>query len=317
MQWGTLFSVLIHLGLLFFTLVPAFTPPMPSSDKWVEIVEAPSLEAPSLTIPVPPQTKKSPRDTQMAETEDAKNRELDPKATILSEHNQTAQKQMRAAVTDDFRTKKGSGAKEAGPEQIAPTGDQAKSQALLGEGETPAPLEKGGVKRDWKTLSLKDLSVGAGDGGALSATDDYLPHVQQGDRTILSTREYKYFSYYQRIKELLRQHWKPRIEREIARVFSKGRTISDDELVTRLTVLLDNKGKIQKISKTSGSGFEEIDSAAVQAFEQAGPFPNPPHALVEADGYIRINWDFILKTDSGPRIQFRTAGGAAGRGPRY
>jgi protein TonB len=39
----------------------------------------------------------------------------------------------------------------------------------------------------------------------------------------------------------------------------------------------------------------DLDSAAVEAFRQAAPFPNPPKGMVEADGTIKIRWDFVLE----------------------
>lgn len=76
---------------------------------------------------------------------------------------------------------------------------------------------------------------------------------------------------------------------------------------------MNDKGNLTKISKLSGSGFSEIDEAAIEAFQKAAPFPNPPQAMIEEDGFVRIRWDFILTADSGPRIQFRNAGSD----PRY
>ena len=124
----------------------------------------------------------------------------------------------------------------------------------------------------------------------------------------MSTREFKFFSYYHRIKELLRQYWKPNIERQLARIWGRGKNISEEELVTQVLVLLDDQGTLRKVSRIGSSGVQEVDEAAVAAFQQAAPFPNPPRGIVDSDGFVRIRWDFILKTDTGPRIQFSTAG---------
>ena len=48
--------------------------------------------------------------------------------------------------------------------------------------------------------------------------------------------------------------------------------------------------------------------AQAQAFQAAAPFPNPPKGMLDDDGFVRIRWDFVLTTDNGPRIQFRTVG---------
>lgn len=264
------------------------------------------------------QEKKKPDDSPaIAETEDAHNREVDPNAKFLGEHNQVAKKEMKAKRVDDFRQKQGSGAKNKEQSEDAgatPNGENVKetAEAEIADdgmgGEQAKQGKKFGVKRNWKTLSLRDLGVG-GDGGAEAATDDILKGVREGEGTVLSTREFRFYSYYHRLKELLRQYWKPNVERQITRIWSKGKNINSDEMITRLLVLLDETGKIQKISKVSGSGFMELDEAAVQAFEKAGPFPNPPKGMIDADGFVRIRWDFILQTDTGPAIQWRSQGG--------
>ena len=37
-------------------------------------------------------------------------------------------------------------------------------------------------------------------------------------------------------------------------------------------------------------------AAAVDAFNDAGPFPDPPAGLVDQNGQIQIPWDFILQS---------------------
>jgi protein TonB len=75
--------------------------------------------------------------------------------------------------------------------------------------------------------------------------------------------------------------------------------------VTKVLVLLDSKGNINRVQKLVGSGFNDLDDAAIEAFQKAAPYPNPPKGIVDADGFVRVRWDFILQTSSGPRIQFQ------------
>lgn len=309
-------SVFLHAAVLFL-YIPTLRQDLasPREQEPIEITELsqlPPLSNFEKSQPLTPKLKIP--EAQIAESEDAQNREVDPNAKYLGQFNQKAEKETRADQIDDFRAKQGTGAKGIPTqiETIPPTADEiAKQEALADEGEIPgesSSKENIGVKRNWKTLSLKDLSVG-GDGGARAATDDKL-NVDRGERTLLSTREYKFFGYYQRIKELLRQYWKPNIEHQMARLWGKGKILREDELTTRVLVLLDENGNISKISKLASSGYSELDEAAVSAFQTAAPFPNPPKAMLDEDGFVRINWDFILTTDNSPRIQFRNVGSA-------
>lgn len=314
---GLALSLLVHISFFYARFHPRDQDAPKPSDEPIEISALPKDLVPPETLP---KKKEPPRakELQIAETEDANNRKIDPNAKFLSEHNQAVEKQTRAQTIDDFRKKQGSGLKNENKQAKAPTPPTADEQsgsseveAETGEGATAENKKKGsqGIKRDWKTLSLKDLSVG-GDGGATAATDDKLDGVSDDERTILSTREFKFFSYYQRIKELLRQFWKPNVERKLAKIYQSGKNITEDELTTKILVLLDEKGGIKKMSRVAGSGFDDVDEAALDAFRKAAPFPNPPKGMIDADGFVRIRWDFILTVEAAPRIQFQSAGNA-------
>lgn len=318
LAWSSVLSIALHIAFLLYQMVPSLRLDQIAEESKNIPIEIADLPKEYLTQrPSPLQPKAKTKEQQMAETEDAHNRKIDPNAQFLGEHNQKALKQTKAARVDDFRTKQGTGAKGKSPEKaelIPPTGEgagtesESKDEISLGENLAEEKTGKG-VKRNWKTLSLKDLSVG-GDGGATAATDDHLKGVDSGEGTVLSTREFRFYSYYHRIKELLRQYWKPNVERQVARIWNKGKSITSNELTTKVSVLLDEGGKIQKISKVQSSGFFEIDEAAIEAFQKAAPFPNPPKGIIDADGFVRISWDFILQTEAGPVIQFRSHGAA-------
>jgi TonB family protein len=318
--WFTfLLSIVLH-SMLLFVAIPILVPDSskPAEKSLIEITDLREIshpQSPDKATPAPMIPPAKSQESQIAETEDAQNRKIDPKSTYLSDHNQFVEKQTKASRIDDFRSKQGTGAKGIPSQEqaIPPTAERSGTEETLsdeGELSEPKTNKKTGVKRNWKTLSLKDLSVG-GDGGSQAATDDKL-NVDRGERTLLSTREYKFFGYYQRIKDLLRQHWKPNIEHQMARIWGKGKQIRENEIVTKVLVLLDDSGKITKISKLASSGYVELDEAAVDAFNAAAPFPNPPKAMLDDDGFVRINWDFILTTESSPIITFRNVGSVPG-----
>jgi len=135
--------------------------------------------------------------------------------------------------------------------------------------------------------------------GPISQSDDFLKDLQKGPQTLLSSREFVYYSYYNRIKERLRLYWEPKIKEKVTRIFAQGRHLaSDEEKITRLIITLDQSGKLIKVQVLGASGVTDLDDAAVEAFQAAAPFPNPPKGIVEADGTIKIRWDFILEANS-------------------
>jgi protein TonB len=130
----------------------------------------------------------------------------------------------------------------------------------------------------------------------VSQQSDYLQDVEQGIQTLLTTREFIYYSYYARIKDRLQQYWEPKIKEKVQRLFQAGRTIaSNGDRITQLIIVLDQKGILQKVKVIGESGVTDLDDAAIEAFRAAAPFPNPPKGIVEADGTIKIRWDFVLE----------------------
>jgi len=307
--------MLVHLLVLFInvTVLTPKKPPLRATREPIPI-EIDTLPQ-ELLYPEQEEKKlklKPKKEDQIAESEDAGNRDLDPNAAYLSDKTQTAKKQMRAKKVDDFRKKKGEGiGKEKLLEEtpLPPTGKTA-------EGVPSSPLDLQdsdigvadkkdmGIKRDWKSLSMDDLSI-SGNGAVAAASDDWLEEVEEGDQTILSTREFRYFSYYNRIKVLLRQHWKPNVQRKLQKLWRSGRTISSSEKVTKVLVLLDTEGDVKKVSRLGSSGVKELDNAAVEAFKMAAPFPNPPDGIIDSDGFVRIRWDFIVKTEGSAAIRWK------------
>jgi protein TonB len=82
-------------------------------------------------------------------------------------------------------------------------------------------------------------------------------------------------------------------------MFMTGRHLaSDEEKITRLIITLDINGKLIKVQVLGPSGITDLDDAAIEAFQAAAPFPNPPKGIVEADGTIKIRWDFVLEANS-------------------
>ncbi len=68
------------------------------------------------------------------------------------------------------------------------------------------------------------------------------------------------------------------------------------DYTTKLLVTLDHDGQIVKVQIMSQSGTRDLDDAAIKAFNDAGPFPNPPKGLVNNQGTIQVRWDFVLRT---------------------
>lgn len=129
-----------------------------------------------------------------------------------------------------------------------------------------------------------------------SATSDHLLDVPLGDFTHLNTVEYKYFSFYERIRRKLEIIWSESIKDKAEIMGRMGRSVSeDDEHITSLQITLSDRGEILEISIRATSGIRELDDAAIDSFKAAAPFSNPPRGLI-VKGKVVIQWGFVVRS---------------------
>ncbi len=122
------------------------------------------------------------------------------------------------------------------------------------------------------------------------APNDALNGVAKGDGTFLNTREWKYASFFNRVKQAVSAQWDPN-----GRLRAKGKQVYTDR-TTLMAVALRPDGSIADLFVAKSSGVDELDQAAMNAFEKAQPFANPPQDLVE-NGFIRFNFGFLVSTE--------------------
>lgn len=129
------------------------------------------------------------------------------------------------------------------------------------------------------------------------APGEYVEGVKESEATALNTKEFVFYAYYKRIRDQLDQAWYPVLKRHIEKFLRKGRSIASDRSHrTRTLVTLNRQGAVVEVRILDTAGFVELDDAAIEAFNRAGPFPNPPKGLQNGNGEIQVHWDFILRT---------------------
>ena len=146
----------------------------------------------------------------------------------------------------------------------------------------------------------KNIALGSKNGDAtkvgLAQNNDFVEEIPLGEMTQLNTQEFKYFGFYNRIKLQLEQFWGKTINDKARALYRSGRRMpASDNMITSVTVVLDEKGEIVSITIDGSSGVRELDHAAVESFKKAGPFPNPPKGLV-VEGRAVIQWGFVVRS---------------------
>jgi len=130
-----------------------------------------------------------------------------------------------------------------------------------------------------------------------SAGADEIPGVKEGFFTALNTDQFKYYSFFSRVKNAIRYRWVSRVRNFVAtspksEIYKLARVPSP----TVLEILLDKDGMVVHINVLKSSGSEALDDAAVQAFYQASPLNHPPEDMINPrDRMVHLNFSFLIR----------------------
>lgn len=155
-----------------------------------------------------------------------------------------------------------------------------------------------GVANLMPSSSVLDKITGA-------AANDHLEEVE-GAGTYLNTKEWRYSSFFNRVKQSVGMHWNP--GRELRQRDPTGNIYGGRDRHTVLSVTLSDEGMVKDVYVEKSCGLDFLDLEAINSFERAQPFPNPPPGLVAADSTVHFSFGFFLELGGGPRIRlFRSA----------
>lgn len=310
------FRLYVLLSLLFhtvmvgsFLILEKLTPRIPKNESVsIQLLEPEQIQE-MITQNAVIKKNTSISSNQVVEQSDVSSNEQAPEnARFLSAKNQKVSKQTVAQERGDFKNQKRmtspkGGSKGHGEERSALVSEETKKQIAKDLFKSFDPNEA------FERQKLADNKAGLGEGkwngtketetGAeTSQTNDYLKDIDVGLETVLNTREFKYYSYYNRIRKQLSQHWEGRVREKLSKLFREGRApaATNKDRITKLMIVLNDEGTLVRVQVLSDSGVRDLDDAAIEAFRAAAPFPNPPEGIVEGDGTVKIRWDFVLET---------------------
>jgi TonB family protein len=133
-----------------------------------------------------------------------------------------------------------------------------------------------------------------------AAANDRLD-ADEGDGTYLNTREWKYASFFNRVKQSVGQQWVPTAA--LRQRDPSGAVYGGRDRYTLLTITLDQSGRLKDAFVDKSSGLDFLDLEAVKAFERAQPFPNPPPGILAADQTVRFQFGFFLEMTGRPGMR--------------
>lgn len=280
----------LHGGLMVMKLkgnisVTTFSEAQPIQIKFLpEIIKA---TAPS-----------SIQSRQIVQSEDSESL-AKPKEAFLSDKDRSFERETMARTIESFNKAalgNSSQTQKAAAEK-SPTQKKAIKDLKLSDfGMGPESPQMDQVTRTPAKDSTQGLKNGDSLSKGLSATNDYVEDVRLGDFTQLNTVEYKHYGFFFRIRQKLEQFWGNSIQEKTSALFRSGRRLpASENLVTSLQVTLNVKGEIVAVKILGASGVKELDDAAIESFNQAGPFPNPPQDLL-VNGKAVIEFGFVVKS---------------------
>lgn len=284
-------SLVLHLlvmgGLAIYSLANR-KPTVPESVT-IEILDQQPATKPETIAKERPKDKPKFEKQIVEQDENSLNQEKPTDNAFLSAHDQKVAKQTQAVNHGEFQNLKTRNMKAGKP--VESKKSTPKLEKLLAAYD---PMASGFKKQEQKTQQEAEA---AQKGGNVSQTSDYLKNVDQGIETLLNTREFKYYTYYNRIRKQLSQYWEPKVREKVNTMFQQGRKIaSATDRTTKLLIILNEKGTLVNVQVLSDSGVRDLDDAAIESFRAAAPFPNPPKGIIEDDGTVKIRWDFVLET---------------------
>ncbi|MGZ3771260.1 MAG: TonB family protein [Bdellovibrio sp.] len=306
-----LLSVAFHVlvvGLLLFidSLTPQHRTPETVSINFLSPDEVKKLAQVEAALPKKHLQAETPKNQVVEQSEVSRNEEAPVNSRFLSAKNQKVEKQTIAAQRGEFQNIKKPMAQKSGPK-----GDgKEKSTSEKTKKAIAKDLFKGfdpSESLERQKVADKEAGLGKGKGNGeqddknnadTSQSNDYIKDVDMGLETVLNTREFKYYSYYNRIRKQLAQHWEGRVREKLTKLFKEGRApaATNKDRVTKLMIVLNDRGTLVNVQVVNDSGISDLDDAAIEAFRAAAPFPNPPKGIIEGDGTVKIRWDFVLET---------------------
>lgn len=236
---------------------------------------------------------------QIVQSEDSANSEKVENA-FLSDKDRKFERQTMARTIESFKQAALGNAAHTQIAQKQKTAKQKKANVkdlkLSDIGMAAGEFSPHDVERSPASTATKGLENGDPMSQGMSATNDYVEEVKLGDFTHLNTTEYKFYGFFHRIRQKLEQFWGRSIQEKAHNIFRQGRRLpASEDLITSLQITLNAKGEIVGVKILGTSGVKELDDAAIESFNQAGPFPNPPQDLL-VNGKATIEWGFVVKS---------------------
>jgi len=179
---------------------------------------------------------------------------------------------------------------ETSPELASQTAALGSSSAE-NNNRKPAAQPK---KRESFSLSQEEMvalndPLQGGRGDRRKFSPGFVERLKRGEELKTNAYGLDYGQYYLRMRERLQQRWKPQ-PTVVPAMYNYN------EIRVTVAIVLNSQGELVDLEVLAPSFFPKYDQAAIDAFKEAAPFPNPPRSIVQDDGKVYVQWAMVLYT---------------------
>lgn len=124
-----------------------------------------------------------------------------------------------------------------------------------------------------------------------SPLENMVPEVRPGNQTALRSRKHPFAQFIATMHRTIHDKWAFGFLEQLD-TMGRGHALNKPDLWTRVEIVLNSDGSLDKLRTVRFSGNMQFDGAAREVVRNAGPFPAPPREILSGNGKVYIHWAF-------------------------
>jgi len=126
-----------------------------------------------------------------------------------------------------------------------------------------------------------------------SSIENFTLAVKPGNQAELGTRAHPFAGYITSVHRQIHKLFAFGFLTDLEQRLGKGKSVYDDQnLWTKLEIVINGDGTVEKVGIVRPSGVQGFDVAAIDSVMSAAPFEVPPKVIRSADGKVYFHWQF-------------------------
>ncbi len=124
-----------------------------------------------------------------------------------------------------------------------------------------------------------------------SPLENMVPEVKAGNQTALRSRKHPFAQFIATMHRTIHDKWAFGFLEQLDGM-GRSHDLNKPELWTRVEIVLNSDGSLDKLRTVRFSGNMQFDNAAREVVRNAGPYPQPPREILSGNGKVYIHWAF-------------------------